>query len=68
MENYLHSLQLESVEGKKVAFFQEGWMPVEWENTFEVNTPIITFSSFTNEEERTIVLGFFAAVLHHQDN
>jgi hypothetical protein len=64
----LYSLQLESVDGKKVAFFQEGWMPVEWEKIFEVNTPIITFSSFINEEERMIVLGFFAAVLHHQDN
>lgn len=64
----LHSLQLQTIEGNKVAYFQEGWMPLEWAKRFELNTPIVTFSSIVDEQERKIVLGFFAAVLHHHDN
>ena len=41
----LYSLHLQTVDEKKVASFQEGWMPVEWGKRFELNTPIITFSS-----------------------
>ncbi|RID81640.1 hypothetical protein D1953_20090 [Peribacillus asahii] len=64
----LYSLQLKTIDKKNVASFQEGWMPVEWAKRFELNTPIITFSSIINEQERVIILGFLAAVLHHRDH
>lgn len=64
----LFSLSLQTIDEKKVASFQEGWMPREWAKRFELNTPIITFSSTVNESERTIILGFFTAVLHHRDH
>ena len=64
----LYSLHLQTVDEKKVASFQEGWMPQEWAKRFELNTPIITFSSVVEDSERIIVLGFFTTVLHHRDN
>lgn len=64
----LYSLHLQTVDKKKVASFQEGWMPVEWAKRFEINTPIITFSSIVEESERIIVLGFLTTVLHHRDH
>ena len=45
----LYSLHLKTVDGKKVASFQEGWMPLDWAKRFEMNTPIITFSSMVDE-------------------
>ena len=64
----LYSLHLQTVEEKKVASFQEGWIPVEWGKRFELNTPIISFSSIVEESERIIILGFFTSVLHHRDH
>lgn len=64
----LYKLDLKTLDNIKVAAFQEGWMPQEWMARFELNTPIITFSSLVDKSERTIILGFFAAVLHHRDN
>lgn len=64
----LYSLDLQTIEEKKVASFQEGWMPLEWTKRFELNTPIINFSSIVEESERIIVLGFLTTVLHHRDN
>lgn len=64
----LYSFQLNTLENQRVASFQEGWMPIEWEKKFEINTPIISFSSIINEDERKVVFGFIAAVLHHRDN
>lgn len=64
----LDSLHLQTVNEKKVASFQEGWMPLEWAKRFELNTPIIAFPSIVDESERIIVLGFFTTVLHHLDN
>lgn len=64
----LHSLHLKTVDEKKVASFQEGWMPLEWTKRFELNTPVITFSSIVDENERIIILGLFTTVLHHRDH
>ena len=64
----LYALNLQTVDAKKVASFQEGWMPQEWVKRFELNTPIISISSTVNESERIIILGFFTAVLHHRDH
>lgn len=64
----LYSLDLQTIDEKKVASFQEGWMPLEWTKRFELNTPIIHFSSIVEESERIIVLGFLTTVLHHRDN
>lgn len=64
----LYSFPLQTVDRKKIASFQEGVMPLEWTKRFELNTPILTFSSVIDEGERQMLLGFLAAVLHHHDN
>lgn len=64
----LHSFEIKTCNGEKVATYQEGWMPLEWGKRFKTNTPILTFLSQVDGGAKVAILGLCAAVLHHRSN
>jgi hypothetical protein len=64
----LNSIEIKTTEGKRVASYQTGWMPLDWGRRFKANTPILTFPTHVEENSKIVILGFFAAALHHRSN
>lgn len=65
----LNKFELKTKEGKPIASFQKGWMPLEWGKRFkELNTPILTFHENATDEEKIAVFGFYASAFNHSSN
>ncbi|CAH0347305.1 hypothetical protein [Bacillus sp. CECT 9360] len=65
----LNKFHMDTTDGKTIASFQKGWMPLEWAKRFkEMNTPILSFHDAATADERIAVFGFCAAAFNHRSN
>ncbi|WP_154663048.1 hypothetical protein [Bacillus massiliigorillae] len=66
---FLQSFIIPTQEGKMLASYQKGWMPLEWAERFkELNTPILTFTSLTTKNDRLCIYGLCARLLSNCKN
>ncbi|WP_163102711.1 hypothetical protein [Peribacillus alkalitolerans] len=59
---------LERVDGAKIGKLSIGWLPSNWSERFNCNSPIIQFSSLAKKEERIFGLAYCSLLFHHQNN
>lgn len=69
ISGFLQQFSIKDFDGKRIASFQKGWMPLQWGKIFkEINTPILTFSELADKRERIAVFGLCASFMHHNKN
>jgi len=66
---FFTNFEINNHTGAKIVSFQKGWMPKEWSTIFkELNTPILTFHSSAEINDKIVVLGYVASVFNHRSN
>ncbi|RFU60417.1 hypothetical protein [Bacillus sp. V59.32b] len=64
----LNKFHMDASDGKIIASFQKGWMPLDWAKRFKMNTPILSFHDDATEEEKIAIFGFCTAAFNHRSN
>lgn len=68
ISGYLNSFEICSAEGKKLVSFQKGYMPLEWNDRFQLNTPILDFADETGKDDLIAIYALCAKLLSFSKN
>ncbi|WP_019241819.1 MULTISPECIES: hypothetical protein [Bacillus] len=69
ISGFLQSFTISSIDNRNLVSFQKGWMNLEWGEKFkELNTPILSFTSVSTNEDKLCIYGICARLLNHRKN